>query len=144
MILYLDTSALIKRYVEEPESPLVTEWIDDAELFSTNLLARAETVAGIGRLRRMKAVDEATALHALTSFRRNWPTYMRLPITETTVARADEFAWQYDLRGYDAVHLASAHLWQAKLNEPITLVTFDRRLWQAANILGLSVLPENR
>ena len=52
-------------------------------------------------------------------------------------------AWDFDLRGYDAVHLAAALLWQETIGEPVTLATFDRQLWQAGGRAGLSVWPEN-
>lgn len=142
MILYLDTSALIKRYIQEPESPQVAEWIDDADAFCVSLIGRAEIAAALGRLKRMGALDEATANDTLNAFRDRWPTYVRLPVDEMTVARADELAWQHGLRGYDAVHLASAVLWREYLGEMVTLVTYDRQLWAAAQAQGLAVLPD--
>jgi len=42
---------------------------------------------------------------------------------------------------YDAVHLASALLWQEKLNMPVTLATFDRELWLAGQKSGMEVWP---
>jgi len=59
------------------------------------------------------------------------------------VARADSLAWEYGLRGYDAVHLASALLWQEALGEPVTLATFDKPLWEAAQQAGMGVWPED-
>lgn len=141
MILYLDTSALVKRYIREAESPAVMQWIEGAVLSGSSLIARAEMAAVIGRLRRMKALGEATAQHTLEVFRRDWPLYARLALTEATVARADGLAWQYALRGYDAVHLAAALRWGEYLGEPVTLATFDRQLWAAAREVGMAVLP---
>lgn len=141
MILYLDTSALAKQYVREPESPLVAAWVAKADLTGTCLVARAEMAAVLGRLRRMEALEEEDALQALTAFRERWPAYVRLPLTEATAAHADELAWQYALRGYDAVHLAAAVLWQRNLGEPVTLATFDRQLAAAVAAAGLAVLP---
>lgn len=142
MNLYLDTSALIKRYVREEGTPDVVRWVEEATLSGSSLIARAEMAAAISRLWRMKALNEAAAVRALAAFRSHWPTYARFPLHETTVARADELAWQYGLRGYDAVHLASAVLWQEYLSEPVTLATYDRRLGDAARTAGLAVLPD--
>ncbi len=58
------------------------------------------------------------------------------------VAQAEGLAWEQGLRGYDAVHLASALLWQSSLSRPVTLATFDRQLWDAAQLVGLEVWPE--
>ena len=57
--------------------------------------------------------------------------------------KADALAWEHDLRGYDAVHLASALFWQESLGEPVTIATFDAQLWQAGQPIGLSVWPED-
>ena len=67
---------------------------------------------------------------------------MRIKVEEHTIAKADSLAWDYSLRGYDAVQLASALLWQEALNEPITFVTFDHQLWEAGVKVGLEVMPE--
>jgi predicted nucleic acid-binding protein len=142
MLLYLDTSALAKRYILELESPQVHRWLKEADLLSTSIVTRAEMAAIIGRVRRMSGLTEASAMRILVAFRDRWPTYVRLPVTEKTVSRADELAWQYGLRGYDAVHLASAVLWQEALGIPVTLATYDRQLWDAATLVGLRVLPE--
>jgi antitoxin (DNA-binding transcriptional repressor) of toxin-antitoxin stability system len=45
------------------------------------------------------------------------------------------------LRGYDAVHLAAALLWQERVGYPGVLATFDAGLWQAAHRAGLEVWP---
>jgi hypothetical protein len=46
------------------------------------------------------------------------------------------------LRGYDAVHLAAAQIWQEKLERSVTLATFDQDLWDAAPKTGLEAWPE--
>jgi hypothetical protein len=55
---------------------------------------------------------------------------------------ADTLAWEYGLRAYDAVHLASALPWQAAINEPVTLATFDRQMWHATTPAGLRAWPD--
>jgi len=59
----------------------------------------------------------------------NWPDLFRLQVTEVLVARAGEMAFKQDLRGYDAVQLASALTWAEELAETVTFATFDHRLW---------------
>ena len=57
-----------------------------------------------------------------------WPDLMRVPVTETLVARAEALAWAHGLRGYDAVQLASAMTWQDALGQEIVLAKFARQL----------------
>jgi predicted nucleic acid-binding protein len=68
---------------------------------------------------------------------------VRVQVTEALIARADAFAWEYGLRGYDAVHLAAASLWQDWMGERVTLATFDRRLWAVAEQVGLLPYPDD-
>lgn len=71
-----------------------------------------------------------------------WDSRHRLPITETTVVRADRLAWLHGLRGYAAVHLATALIWRETLVHLLQLVKFNRQLQQAGKTEGLLMLPE--
>ena len=66
---------------------------------------------------------------------------MRIRVTESLVARADDIAWAFRLRGYDAVHLAAAMEWHDRIGEAITVATFDKGLWLAAGEAGLERFP---
>ena len=141
MNLYLDTSAIIKRYVNEAGSTDVREWIRSADDKATTLITRAEMSAGINRLLRMKYLSQKDYSKALEEFRADWMDYHRLPVTEPLVARADALACEHALRGYDAIHLAAALTWKELLDQPVTLVTYDRELAEAARASGMAVLP---
>ena len=142
MILYLDTSALIKRYIKEIGSLDVAEWLFSANDTATVLITRAEMSAAFNRLLRMKYISQEDHIKALTEFRLDWMYYHRLPITEPLVARADTLACEHNLRGYDAIHLAAAINLQDLLSLPVTLVTYDKELTSAARAVGMAVLPE--
>jgi predicted nucleic acid-binding protein len=142
VILYLDTSALIKRYVNETGSPDVRRWLQSADDKATVLITRTEMSAAINRLLRMKFLSQEDYASALDEFRTDWRNYHRLPITEPLVARADTLACEHNLRGYDAVHLAAALTWQDLLDLPVTVVTYDKELTEAARASGMEVLPE--
>ena len=141
MILYLDTSALVKRHIQEMGTNDVISWMRAAQTIGMSVITRAEAAAAFARMVRMSVIDKPTAESLLSEFRQHWPQYIRLRVTEITIARADAMAWEMGLRGYDAVHLASAVMWQEALQEPVTMVTYDRQLWEAAAQIGLRVLP---
>jgi uncharacterized protein len=52
MILYLDTSSLIKIYVDEPGSEIVRRLLGQASIVSTSVIAYPESRTALGRLRR--------------------------------------------------------------------------------------------
>ena len=141
MILYLDASALVKRYIAEAGSPQVAASIAAAELAGTSIITRAEVAAALAKAVRVGTLARDEALACLQAFRNEWTDLVRLQLSELTVSRADAFAWEYGLRGYDAVHLATASLWQDAMGERVTFVAFDRKLWEAAARAGLMVAP---
>jgi len=143
MILYLDASALVKRYVAEPGAREVAEAIATAEVVGTSLISRAETSAAFAKAVRVGALTRQEAASALQVFRSEWPNLVRVQATEVLVARADELAWELGLRGYDAVHLASALLWQDGMGEQVTVATFDRQLWEAVERRGMIPFPDD-
>lgn len=140
MILYLDASALVKRYIAEKGSDSVNSWISEADMVMTSILTRVEVVAAITRAQRMNIITSQDAQLAIRQFRAEWENYQRLPITEITVTRGDNLAYEHGLRGYDATHLASLLLWQEAIGQPVTLAAFDSQLLTAARAEGLSTL----
>lgn len=143
MIVYLDSSALVKRYVVERGSEGVEQLVPEAEALGTALVSRAEVVAALGKAIRVGALDAEEALQARETFEEEWPDLVRLAISERVVERAAEAAWDHSLRGYDALHLAAANTWKDLLQRPVALATFDRRLWQAAGDEGLRPWPDD-
>lgn len=143
MILYLDASALVKRYVTEPGSIEVAETIAKAEMTGTVIISRAEVVAALAKAVRVGVLSSDNASISLQHFRNEWLDLVRVQITEMVVSRADTLAWKHGLRGYDAVHLAAALVWQEAMGTPVTMATFDRQLWAAAKQEGLSPYPVN-
>jgi predicted nucleic acid-binding protein len=141
MILYLDTSALVKRYVAEPGAAEVSDVISRADVIGTALISRAEVAAALAKAVRTDALTWQEAWACLQVFREEWPNLMRVQVTEMVVTRADALAWEHGLRGYDAVHLAAASLWQDAMGEQVTFSTFDRRLWETARGIGLALHP---
>jgi len=101
----------------------------------TTLLARAA---------RMDLIADSEARAAWVAFDHDWPEYMHLKISTPLVERAASLAWEFGLRGYDAVHLAAAMTWQDALETPVILATFDRLLWDAAQKSGMATWPTIR
>ena len=142
MIVYIDASALVKRYVAERGSEAVIELTAKADIVATSVVSRAELAAALARAARLGALDHDGARQAQRRFSREWPDFARVPLTEALVARAERLAWDYELRGYDAVQLAAGLMWQESIGEDVLLATFDRQLWGAATRAGLQVWPQ--
>jgi len=141
MIVYLDASALVKRYVVEAESAQVVALIGGAQMTGTAVLCRAEVAAALAKAVRVGLVSRESAVKALGEFNADWEYLIRLHIGEPLAARAAMLAWEHGLRGYDAVHLATALTWRETLGEAVTVATYDRELWRGAREAGLSPWP---
>jgi predicted nucleic acid-binding protein len=69
MILYLDASALVKRYVKEEGSTAVAKAIQEATYVGTAAITRAETVAALAKAARVGTVTREEAHSAVQQFR---------------------------------------------------------------------------
>jgi len=141
LIVYLDASALVKRYVAEAGSADVAALIAAARLPATAVISRAEVTAALAKAVRVGLATRKAAAAGLADFEADWPDLIRLDVSEAVVARAASVAWQQGLRGYDAVHLASALRWQEALGDAVTVATYDRELWRGAQDSGLDPWP---
>jgi uncharacterized protein len=141
-IIYLDTSALLKLYIQENHSDEVTTLLEQADGAGTNILTYTEMAAGIARAVRMQIISDIDGKAAWKKFQQDWPDFTRLKISSRVLEYAASLAWEFGLRGYDAMHLASAMIWQEALDVPVGLATFDCLLWGAGQKAGIEIWPE--
>jgi len=142
VILYLDASALVKRYVTERDSKEVLTLTAAAEAVATSLVSRAEVAAALARAVRLGVLDRDGGRRAQRRLSREWPDIARVPVGEALVSRAETLAWDHGLRGYDAVQLASALTWRDSIGQDVVFATFDRHLWEVTPRAGLHAWPD--
>ena len=141
MILYLDTSALVKRYFEEPGSMEIVKRCREAALLATSSVAYAEAVSAIYRKGREEGVGEKDLSSLLRTLDREWESFFRLVVNDRLNPLVRRIAPVHQLRGFDAIHLASALVLQARLSEPVVFACFDKKLLSAASHEGLETFP---
>jgi len=142
-IIYFDTSALVKKYIEELGSDQISVPYSRAELIGTAMITPPEMASALSRAIRRKVIDDAAASEAWNMFGKDWDTYFVVDVNQALIGRASRLVWEQGLRGYDAVHLASLIAWKDALGADITLATFDVKLWETAKRLNIDVIPEN-
>jgi predicted nucleic acid-binding protein len=130
--IYVDTSALVKRYIEEPES-------DDCDAILRSdpvvITARHAFVETQRTLSRVIAGTELSA--ALDVFVTDWSHFSVVELDDTTCERAAEIAVALGVRTLDALHLGAA---QRVGGAALPFLTYDLRQAQAARSLGWTVL----
>ena len=131
MIAYLDTSSLVKLYVEEDESSKVDILVQSAETVATSCIAYAEARAAFARRFREEAflLDEYNRL--IEVFEGDWSRYLTVNVTDSLIREAGDLAEKHSLRGFDSIHLASALTLHRELAAPIVFSCFDERLSKA-------------
>ena len=145
MVLYLDTSALLKRYVAEPESKDVNAKMDEATAIATALITRAEVAAALSKARRDNRIAADEARRAEQEFLEDWGEFGKVPVTEELAATAARLSWSRELRAYDAVQLAAALKCQpilARYGQDTVFACFDKELRRAARTEGLETWPD--
>ena len=130
--MYLDTSALVKLYVREEEGyDVVREAVEEAERVATSTVAYAEARAALARKERESDLDEEGHRRAVGALDDEWRRYDRLVVSDLVSYRAGVLAQRYALRGFDAIHLASAARLLERFQD-LRFLAFDDRLKEAA------------
>ena len=132
-MIFVDTSALVKRYVNETGSRAVMALMDADGAWAAAAIALTETEITLCH----RAEREPTANPLIDALRRDWPRFAIVPVDEACLARAREIGCQFGTRTVDSIHLAAAD----RLPRPLTFVTFDRRQAAAAAGMGFLVRP---
>ncbi|MBS3934864.1 MAG: type II toxin-antitoxin system VapC family toxin [Sulfuritalea sp.] len=163
MILFCDTSALVKLYVREDGTDRVLREVEAASIVAVCRIAWAETMAAFARRARetndltqkspprgalpsrgrntrggpSRFEDAALIEEIRRRLHKDWEDYAIVEITQPLVERAGDYADTFALRAYDSVQLAAAATLQAAVGAPVRFACFDQRLQKAAKILGL-------
>ncbi|MBM2838109.1 MAG: toxin, family [Deltaproteobacteria bacterium] len=137
MILYLDTSSLVKLYVEEEYSDLIKEWVREAETVSTCRVAYPEAVSAFNGRFNSGDLSEDDYKLILKRFSQEWKKLVALDFDELEAGRLVK---KHGLRGFDAVHLSAAKLLKSDKDISLSFSSFDKKLNDAASAEGLTVL----
>jgi uncharacterized protein len=144
-VYFLDTSAIVKRYVSE----IGTAWVQAltsptaGHVHCIARIARPETVAAITRRERGGHIAPANAATALADFDLDFAQqYLIIAMSDALIDHAALLARNHGLRGYDAVQLAAALEVWAQIPTTV-LISADGDLNAAAAAEGMAVDDPN-
>jgi predicted nucleic acid-binding protein len=127
---YVDTSVLLKRYVDEPDS----DRADELLAADPELVTGRHTIVEVRRnLARLLAATDAAA--ARVAFAEDVAALSIIELDAATCELAATIGEQTGVRTLDSLHLGAA----LRLGTAITFLTFDVRQAQAARALGFAV-----
>lgn len=129
--VYLDSSAIVKLVVREPETEALLAFLQPRPVRVTSALARVEVVRAVRRHGRSAVARSTAMLDSLSQL-----VLDDALLDSAAAIDADQ------LRSLDAIHLASAQQFEGELD---ALVTYDERMLTAGRALGLPVsAPQHR
>jgi predicted nucleic acid-binding protein len=140
MILFCDTSALLKLYILEVGSEHLRTLVQEADAVAVCRIAWAEAYAALSRRAREVPEDAAAIEQAKVALADDWLHFVVLEIDQALVERAGEYADTFALRGYDSIQLAAAFEAGRVSQTPIFFACYDTRLNKAAKLLGMACL----
>lgn len=130
-MLYLDASALVKRYIEEDGTELVLDAMEEDADWA---------ICRIGYVETARAIGLAGGRRAVRAFQADWESFNVVEVDRELAERAAELALSAELRSLDAIHLAASLVLPSSR---LTLATWDIRLHRAARDHDLGTLPES-
>jgi predicted nucleic acid-binding protein len=145
--LYLDTSALVKLFVDEAGSGKVRALAGGragADILLASRLGYTEASVSFARMVHLGRLPAALLPRHLGALERYWDESIEaIDLSEDVLRGAQQLAQQFPLRTYDAIHLASAREAQRMLRGrfagELRFLAFDDGLNRAARALGFAI-----
>ena len=139
MWTYFDTSALVKRYVDEPGRREVLRLLRQNECVTSAVLP-VELRSGLRRRVAEGSIDAARLPAILKHVAADRPYWTLVEVGTDVLAGAETLVAAHPIRTLDAIHVASAQLFAARVSMPgLTFVSADKRQTETAVAIGLVV-----
>jgi len=140
VICYFDTSAFVPLLIAEPGSVLCRRLWDEADRVVTSRLLYVEAAAALAQGLRIGRLTQRDHRSAMRLHHRLWREFDVVEVDESVVDRAADLAFRFALRGYDAMHGASA---ERVGDDDLVVASGDRRLLDACAALFLATADTN-
>lgn len=135
---YFDTSALIKRYVTEPGRREVLQLLRKNQCVVSAVLP-VEVRSALRRRVAEGTLDASRVPRILKRFAADRAFWTFVEVSREVLAAAETLTAAHSLRALDAIHVASAQLFAARISSPAsTFVSADTRQTTAAAALGMT------
>lgn len=134
---YFDTSALVPLAIEESSTEYCNWLWNDADTLVSSTLAYVELHAALAQATRQRRLTDSGRLQSIDTFEARWEDILRIPPSDDLLRIAAQLSAQHALRGYDAVHCATA---VAAASNDFVAVSGDRDLLRAWNSLGIATI----
>ncbi|MFH1076058.1 MAG: type II toxin-antitoxin system VapC family toxin [Pseudomonadota bacterium] len=132
---------MVKKYFNETASDeVISLWVE-SEAIVVSTVAYAEAMASFYRKKREVGLSKKIFGKILESFHYDWTTFIHVHINNDLDTIIHRIISTHGLRGFDAIHLASAIVVQKEIQDSFLFVCFDRNLVKAGQAEGVKTFP---
>jgi predicted nucleic acid-binding protein len=135
MKAFFDSSALAKRYIEEPNSEKVENLCAQTTMLGVSSICLPEIISGLCRLRRDSILTKNQYEVAKDALLRDFEDISVCNITPAVIGQTIHILETNTLRTLDALHIGCALEWKAEV-----FISSDLRQISAAKKTGLKVV----
>lgn len=137
-MIYWDSSALVKKYLREEGSDVVMQRLIGDGVVATSILSFAEIHAVFARKASERVISATAQKLLIRSFESDWQSMIVVHMNEVILPVVRDVLSRHNLRGADAVHLASGLYLARRTKCPkLSFGCADDRLLKAASAEGL-------
>jgi predicted nucleic acid-binding protein len=139
-IAYVDTSILVKHYVEgEESSAYASHLITDHRVY-VSVIAQVEMLSALARKHQMKEIPGEEMKRIKNAFLSDCRRMGFIEVSDGVIKEAQNLVFKSSIKTLDAIHLASSIILRGILETPFPLITVDKKLGSAAKAEGFEVI----
>lgn len=139
-MIYFDSSALVKRYIEEKGSDKVNALLEEKSVAATSRLTYAEILAAITRRHKAGDIETPAFEKIKKAFKADWKSFTVVEMRTEVFEFVDTVIDRHALKGADSVHLSTALWLKQTMNEDVVFVASDLELLKAAKAEKVRIL----
>jgi len=139
-MIYFDSSAMVKRYLDEEGSYTVNKMLDEASVAATSILTYPEIVSAFIRKQRMREISKDTYAKISSALESEWSYFFVIQFSDQLYPAIRRIIEKHGLKAADSIHLASALWLKHSVKENVSFVSSDTSLLKAAGMEKLSAV----
>ena len=133
-MIYFDSSAMVKRYLDEEGSYTVNKMLDEASVAATSILTYPEIVSAFIRKQRMREISKDTYAKISSALESEWSYFFVIQFSDQLYPAIRRIIEKPGLKAADSIHLASALWLKHSVKENVSFVSSDTSLLKAAGM----------
>ena len=143
MIAYFDSSSIVKWFFDEPFEDSARNAKDKASIIVTSPIAFPEVMSAFNRAWKDRRCRKKEMEIIRNEFERIWPDFKWIKVNERLLHQAGRLIFKHNLKGFDAIHLASAlELKEGAEDIELFFSCFDKKLNRSARKEGFRIHEE--